>query len=193
MTNLECRDLLKLIGAAYPTQRQRMSNDDVRAMAAVYTAGLADLDFGRVRAAVDRLVKGSRFMPTIAEIREAAVDVSRGLRAPGGEAWGRCLMMIRRYGSHRQPGVDFPVDDPALLATIRAFGWIDLCQSNNPHADRARFIELYDQLAKEERKEVAIASGASSMALPRRTNTEPRAVRDLVAGLVPTGESGESR
>jgi hypothetical protein len=30
--------VLKLIGAAYPAQRQRMSDDDVRAMAAIYTA-----------------------------------------------------------------------------------------------------------------------------------------------------------
>lgn len=188
MTGAECHDVLKLIGAAYPTQRQRMSQDDVRAMAAVYTAGLLDLDFDRVRAAVDRLVKGSRFMPTIAEIREAAVDVVRGPRAPGGEAWGRCLAMVRRYGSHRHPGVDFAVDDPALLATIRSLGWSDLCQSNNPHADRARFIELYDQLAKGDRKEAAIGPTASPLALAQRT-TEPRAMRELVDGLVPRGES----
>ena len=188
MTAAECRDVLKLIGAAYPTQRQRMSHEDVRAMAAVYTAGLLDLDFERVRAAVDRLVKGSRFMPTIAEIREAAVDVVRGPRAPGGEAWGRCLAMIRRYGSHRHPGVDFAVDDPALLSTIGSLGWLDLCQSNNPHADRARFIELYDELAKGDRKEAAIASTAPPVALPPRT-TEPRAMRELVTGLMPAGES----
>lgn len=189
MTPGECRDVLKLIGAAYPAQRQRMSGDDVRAMASVYTAGLLDLDFDRVRAAVDRLVKGSRFMPTIAEIREAAVDVAHGTRLPGGDAWGRCLRMIRRYGSHRHPGVDFPVDDPALLATIRSLGWLGLCQSNNPQADRARFIELYDQLAKGERKEAAIASSATSALLPQKTSTEPRAMRELVAGLLPEGES----
>ncbi len=188
MTELEVRDVLKLIAAAYPTQRQRMSNDDVRAMAAVYTAGLLDLDRDRVRAAIDRLVKSSRFIPTIAEIREAAVDVAHGARAPGGEAWGRCLAMIGRYGSHRLPGIDFEVSDPALLATIRALGWSALCNSDNQHADRARFVELYDQLAKGERKEAAIAPGATSRALPQRT-TEQRRIGELMTGLLPEGES----
>lgn len=96
--------------------------------------------------------------------------------------------MIRRYGSHRYPGIDFAVDDPLLHSTIRAFGWLDLCQSTNPHADRARFIELYDELAKGERKEAAIAPNATSKALPQRTNTEPRTMHELVLGLLPTGE-----
>lgn len=187
MTELEVRDVLKLLAAAYPTQRQRMSNDDVRGMAAIYTAGLLDLDAARVRAAVDRLVKSSRFIPTIAELREAAVDVAHGARAPGGEAWGRCLGLIRRYGSHRWPGIDFEVADPALLATIRALGWAELCGSDNAAADRARFIELYDQLAKSERKEAAIAPGATSRALPQRT-TEPRAIGVLLPGLLPEGD-----
>jgi hypothetical protein len=186
MTADETTAILRLLAAAYPTQRQRMSRDDARAMAAVYIAGLADLDADRVRAAVDRLVKSSRWIPTIAEIREAAVDVAHGTRAPGGEAWGRCLALIRRYGSHRWPGIDFEVGDPVLLATIRSLGWYDLCSSDNPHADRARFIELYDQLAQGERKEAAIAPGATSPSLPQRT-TEPRRIGELVSGLLPEG------
>ncbi len=188
MTSAECREVLKLLGAAYPNQRQRMSDDDVRAMAAVYTAGLADLELSRVRAAVERLVKSSKWIPTIAEIREAAVDVTHGACIPGGQAWGQCLGLIRRYGSHRYPGIDFAVDDPLLHATIRAFGWLDLCQSINQPADRARFIELYDQLAKSERKEAAIAPNATSTALPPRTNTEPRSMHELLHGLLPEGE-----
>jgi hypothetical protein len=187
VTPAEGGEVLKLLAAAYPTQRQRMSRDDARAMAAVYIAGLADLDAARTRAAVGRLVKSSRYIPTIAEIRGAAVDVAHGSRMAGGAAWGECLRLIRRYGSHRWPGSDFTVSDPVLLATIRALGWPDLCQSDNAHADRARFIELYDQLAAGERKEAAIAPGATSRALPQRI-TEPRAIGELVPGLLPEGE-----
>ncbi|MEO7736249.1 MAG: hypothetical protein ABIY55_35150, partial [Kofleriaceae bacterium] len=144
-------------------------------------------EFSRSRAAVERLVKSSKWIPTIAEIRESAVDVVHGACIPGGQAWGHCLAMIRRYGSHRYPGIDFAIDDPLLHATIRAFGWLDLCQSTNPHADRARFIALYDELAKSERKEAAIAPSATSKSLPQRTNTEPRTMHELVFGLLPTG------
>jgi hypothetical protein len=188
MTADETTAMLRLLAAAYPTQRQRMSPDDVLAMAAVYIAGLADLDADRVRAAIDRLVKSSRYIPTIAEIRAAAVDVAHGARRLGGQAWGECLALIRRYGSHRWPGIDFEVTDPILLTTIRSLGWFDLCASDNPHADRARFIDLYDQLAQGERKEAAIAPGATSPALPPRT-TEPRRIGELMPGLLPKGGS----
>jgi hypothetical protein len=187
MTVEQCVAILRLIGASYPTQRQRMTKDDARAMAAAYTAGLLDLDFERARDALNRLVKVSQWIPTIAELRAAAVDVAHGARQPGGEAWGRCLALIRRYGVHRWPGVDFEIDDPALLASIRALGWAELCNSENQHADRAQFVKLYDQLAAGERKEAAIAPGATSRALPQRT-TEPRAMRELLPGLLPEGD-----
>lgn len=198
MTELEVRSVLKLLAAAYPTQRQRMTNDDVRAMAAIYTAGLLDLDLERATAAVNRLVKSSRWIPTIAEIRAAAVDVGHGGRTPGGEAWG----MARKLSSYRFSD-DLEELDPLLRRTLQALGmikWRELwrrdetirqwavCTGDNEVADRARFIELYDQLSQDERKEAAIAPGAISKALPQRTQG-PRALRELVTGLLPEGEA----
>ena len=75
-----------------------------------------------------------------------------------------------------------------LHATIRTFGWLDVCHSANQPADRARFIKLYNELARSERKEAAIAPNATSTALPHQTNTEPRSMRELLHGLLPTGE-----
>lgn len=196
MTELEVRGVLKLLAAAYPTQRQRMTNDDVRAMAAVYTAGLLDLDAERVAAAVNRLVKSSRWIPTIAEIREAAVDVAHGERRAGGEAWGEVTREARRICGLsesdviRDPELAKPrLADPIAIAAARSIGWDEIRDRRiGDVSTRARFIELYDQVAAREHKEAAIAPGATSKALPQRT-TEPRTMRDLVTGLLPEGES----
>jgi len=198
VTELEARGVLKLLAAAYPAQRQRMSNDDVRAMAAIYTAGLLDLDADRARAAVNRLVKSSKWIPTIAEIREAAVDVAHGPRSPAGVAWG----MARRLSSYRFEE-DLAELDPLMRLCLESLGmikWRELwrgaetirqwcvCTGDHEVSDRAKFIDLYDQLATGERKEAAIAPGAISKALPQRTS-EPRSMRALLPpGLLPEGE-----
>ena len=196
MTPDQTKDTLRMLAAAYPAQRQRMTTDDVRAMVAVYIAGLADLDYDRVRAAVDRLVKSSRFIPTIAEIREAAVDVAHGARRGGLEAWGEVTREARRIcglSEHdviRDPQLARPrLTDPVAIEAARSIGWDEIRDRRvGDVSTRARFIDLYDQLAQGERKDAAIAHGATSRALPQRT-TEQRRIGELVPGLLSQGGS----
>lgn len=198
MTTHEVDQVLKLIAASYPSQRQRMSNDDVRAMAAAYRAGLLDLDSARVRTAVDRLVKSSRFMPSIAEIRAAVVEVEHGARRGGLEAWAdvtreaRRICALSEHDVIRDPSLAKPqLDDQIAIAAARTLGWDEIRDRRvGDVSTRARFIELYDQLSAREHKEAAIALGATSRALPQRT-TEARRIGDIetVRGLLPEGES----
>ncbi len=180
MTNEQALLILKRIWGSYLTQRQRMTAEDVQGMTLAYVTGLRDLEHDAALAAVERIVRTSRFLPTIAEIREAAMDAVHGTRKNGGAAWGECLALIRRYGSHRHPGIDFEITDSHVAATVRAFGWHDLCRSDNSVADRARFIELYDQLAKGERKEAQIAPGLTLPAGPRTETRQLPAPRPFV-------------
>ena len=137
MTLDDAHELVTLLGAAYPSQRVKMSPSDVKGMLAAYTAGLLDLEANRVKVAVSNLVKSTKWIPTIAEIREAVVDAEHGKRRSGGEAWGDVVGAIRRYGWSRTPSVDFSFDDPIVADVVRAFGWQDLCRSENAIADRA--------------------------------------------------------
>lgn len=57
-----------LLGA-YPNAKATASTSQV------YEAMLADLDVAEARAAVQRLIATSRFMPTVAEIREATAEL----------------------------------------------------------------------------------------------------------------------
>ena len=173
MTTEQALDLVRRILASFPTQRQRMSPDDVKGMGLAYVDGLLDLDYERTRMALVRVVRTSRFLPTVAEIRESAMDVEHGTRKTGGQAWGECIALIEKYGSHRWPGIDFPIDDALIAQTIRAFGWLNLCKTEGDAAkaaDRARWIELYENLSKGERKETQIAQGLTP-ALPAASAT----------------------
>lgn len=139
----------------------------------VYETMLADLDYERVDAAIGRLLKTARFMPTIAEIREAVVESENGQVRPGGDAWGDVIAAVHRYGSRRDP----VFVDQLVGRCVSSFGWEAICLSEDITADRARFIELYDRLAKVQRKEGQTAIGARMPRIAIRGN-QPTALGD---------------
>lgn len=125
---------------------------------AVYERMLADLDFETARVAVEQVLATWRYasmLPSVAEIRDRVMALKHGEVSAGGEAWGLVQRAIASRGRNRTPGVDFELE-PVALETVRALGWVNLCSSETPAADRARFIELYDQLAARGRREVVV-------------------------------------
>jgi hypothetical protein len=148
MNRSEAAKLVAVLLAAFPGAKSTAGTSEV------YERMLADLDYPTANAAVERLLATCRFMPTIAEIRTACIDLSHGDRRAGGEAWGECLKAIGRWGYTRSPGKDFSFQDPLVARCVAALGWENLCNSESQMADRARFIELYDQLAIGERRNV---------------------------------------
>lgn len=190
MTGDEFRDVMRLIFSAWASQRARMSPEDAKAMVLAYSVGLDDLDVALVRQAVTRLVRTSEWIPTVAAIRKAVGVVAHGSAPTGGEAWGDVMTAIRRYGSHRTPGIDFEFRDPIVTRIVRAFGWRDLCASDNPHADRARFIETYEQADQNERTEAQATSGGTSKVLLLRDEAE--AMIDATRRALTARNEGES-
>ena len=146
MTEAQVTKLVAVLAAAYPAAK-----GDAGTVAA-YQRMLGDLDYPAANAAVEKLLATSKWLPTIAEIREATLALSAGEIRPGGEAWGDVLKAIRRFGYMRTPGRDFQFEDPVILETVKAMSWQELCTSENQVADRARFIELYDKLAATRRR-----------------------------------------
>lgn len=166
MTPAEAQQVVTLLIAAFPRQLTELDHDQQLDTMRVYRKMLADLDFERAEAAVLRLLATARFMPTIAEIRAAVGVVAHGTKRSGAEAWGDVHAAMRKYGSHRTPGVEFNFDDPIVVRLVRAFGWYDLCKSENPIADRARFIDAYEKMESTERTEAAVLPGAVTPQLP---------------------------
>jgi hypothetical protein len=146
MTQAETAKLVAVLLAAFPQSRATSQTSQV------YERMLADMDYPAANAAVERLLASSRFMPSVAEIRETALAITVGEQKPGGEAWGTVLKAISAEGVYRKPGEDFRFGDAVTAKCVAAMGWENLCNSENQQADRARFTELYDKLAVHERR-----------------------------------------
>jgi hypothetical protein len=146
MNTLEVKKLVAVLIAAFPAGK--ITDETV----GVYERMLGDLDYPAANAAVERLLATSKWLPTVAEIREAALTLNTGEIRAGGEAWGEVITAIGRHGRNRLPGKDFQFGDPIVAECVAALKWRELCDSDNQVADRARFVELYDQLAARHRR-----------------------------------------
>lgn len=153
MKESEALEIIGMIVTAYP------SNKLDQAGAKLYRQLILDLPADETRKAVVRLISTSKFLPTIAEIREAATDLKLGPMRTGGEAWGEAMLAVRKYDRSESP----KWSEPIMAEAMRLWGsWVDFC--NSPADDpggRARFIELYEQLSKRQRVDVV-----SGIALP---------------------------
>lgn len=201
MNALQVKNVVELIFGAYPTQRARMQDSDVRAMFAAYQLGLGDLDEPACMQAVARLVMSSKWIPTIAEIRAEVGVVVHGDETVAVQQWGEVSRRIKRYGQSEPPGHgrNPPFEDPITRQVVYALSWFDLCASTTPAADRKNFVEAYQQMQKQERKSAQLSPGAISKTLPHakpqrqisgetRSNEE-RGLGAIVGCLLPEGET----
>lgn len=180
----------RLVGAvlvAYPTVR--LTEQQQTTMVELYISTLADLTYEHCNVALLTLIKTAKFMPTVAEIRGAALELAHGPVRAGGEAWGDVVQALRRYGLQRSPGVDFTFADPVVARCVKALTWGELCRSENVIADRARFVELYDRLASEVRREQQAPELAA--ARQRREVAGPQAVGALANAALKRLGGGE--
>lgn len=180
MTSTECQKLVAVLLGAYPQSRISASTP------AVYERMLVDLDVTAANAAIERLLATAKFMPTIAEIREAALAVTVGEVKRGGEAWGEVQRLLARYGARRYDlGWKPPITDPVAVQVVAALGWVALCDSENQVADRARFIDLYDQLAARDRRSLTADHLPAAQKLRAASgHAQIAETSSIVAGLV---------
>lgn len=153
MTEAQAQELVVYLTAAFAADFARLGDAQSRATQKVYRDLLVDLDAGAARAAVERLAASSKWLPRVAEIREAAFAILRGPVRTGAEAWGDVQRGFQRWGATSVPAFS----DPVVARVVRALGWRDLCLSENTVADRARFIEAYEQIAATSRRDEMVA------------------------------------
>lgn len=170
MNRQETAKLLAVMFAACPTQATKISERDRLTMLDAYTSLLDDVSYEHGNAALRVLLQTRTWLPSVAEIRTTAIELSRGHVLPGGEAWGAVVKAIGKHGGYKQPGADFTFADSTTARVVLAMDWRLLCSSTNATADRARFVELYDKLASQSQREAVSPQLA-----------EARAVRELPA------------
>lgn len=154
MTEVEAQEIVSEIVNAFAMEFARLGADQNRATQAQYRRYLLDLPAAATRAAVERMLATARFVPKIAEIREAVKALELGPVRTGAEAWGDVQRAFQRASADWTP----TFADPVVGRVVRALGWRDLCLSENTVADRARFIEAYEQIAANERRDAQVAN-----------------------------------
>jgi hypothetical protein len=191
VTEIESQRLWTVLLAAYPSASARLDAQAIRDTGSVYRRMLADLEYPEANAAIERLIATSKWLPTVAEIREAAVTVATGEVRSGGEAWGDVLQAVRRFGYQRRP----EFDDPVVAQCVSMLGWGEICMSENQTADRARFIDLYDQLAGKHRREHIAGHLPAATRLRELRSGDARSAGSLIGrvfGHLNTSTDGDS-
>lgn len=151
MTDKEFETIALAIKAAYPNSNVL---PDKYAMKTWYRA-LSDLDYHVAENAVWEHISTSVFPPSIAEIREKCTARLSPMVTEWGEAWEEVLQVIRKYGSYREEEAVASLSRLTAIA-VRRMGFKNLCQSENPVADRAHFQRIYEGMVKEEKRQTQL-------------------------------------
>lgn len=141
MKKSEAAKLVAVLSAVYP--RSQMNLETMR----VYETMMEDLDFEVAQRAITKIIATSKWLPAVSEIRSAYADLRVGQVRAGGEAWGDVQMAVRLFGRYATP----KFTDHVVAECVTQMGWRSICDSTNDIADRARFIELYNELAMRDR------------------------------------------
>ncbi len=139
----EFRGVMRFLSALYPNKKI-----PVETMEAYYLI-LSDLGIDSLQASILRIASESKFFPSAAEIRSIAFDLQTAIPSAG-EAWAE--VEKQRYSCGHDEYPDF--SHPAIGEAVRQVGgWRRLLRSTNHVADRARFLDLYREIAKKEQSE----------------------------------------
>lgn len=198
MTEIEANKLVAMLFATFPGAKvePRKQPDGSPTpgggTSGVYARLLRDLDYELAVAAVARVAatfKFSNLLPTVAEIREAAAELSVGHVAPGGTAWGAVLGLLRPTRAHRGYHAADPPPREVVEQHAGPIGWLALqaiggwrvlcCADENDPAPRAQFVRAYDGLAASHRRDIVantLPAVASYLAL--RGGDARRAITD---------------
>ncbi len=147
-TLLDIAQILSVISAAYPNFTVTEKTTEV------YHQILSDIPTDELKAATLHCISesGRKFAPSVGELRGAVAEL-RGFsnNIPSSfEAWQEVGRQISINGG------DFgkPVwSHPLVEKTVNAIGWRNLRMSENEVADRARFIQCYEQFAERTQRE----------------------------------------
>ena len=152
MNKSETTKLLAYIAIAYPNGKVEPNEPTVN----LWAQFMADLPYTLAKSAVDSMIATLRFPPTIADIREAvakAMAEARGELTPG-EAWGRVLSAVRKYGDNDPRQVDRARAELGdLWETVKLIGgWSYLCNTDDDVSTLSAQFERRYKAAQEQAK-----------------------------------------
>ena len=142
--------LVVLASSSYPS----MQSKDPQPIVTAWSLMLADIPLEILQAAVLKVCRESEFFPSVAQIVAAAAELDpRNEKLPtAAEAWEEVEQQICAAGIYKSP----VFSSELVRRAARSIGWLQLCSSENPAADRAHFLRLYESMhsKRKEAKEI---------------------------------------
>ena len=147
MTKQEICALVALAASSNPI----MQNRDPAPIVAAWSLMLSDIDPMIAKAAVIKVCRESDFFPSVARIVEAAHQLDPRIEKPptAAEAWEEVVKLIIQFGPYRVPIYSCDL----VRRAVRSIGWIQLCLGDNPEADRAHFLRLYESMRSKNKEQ----------------------------------------
>jgi hypothetical protein len=179
----DVQDIAQIIGilsAAFPNFKAS------ELTAEVYWQTLSDIASDELKAAVLHCItqSGRAFAPSIGEIRGAVAEL-RSISAnvpPSFQAWQEVQRQILiNGGDYGKPEWSSPLVEEA----VKRMGWRNLRMSEDQTADRARFLQCYEQIVERATRDEMLLPAVAGYIESRRSEALPagEAVKQLSARL----------
>ena len=118
---------------------------------------LEDIPFEVIKAGMSKWVTENKFTPSIADLRQMAVDVKLSPDKPWEEAWESVLRAIRYYGSYREDEALSSLDD-ITRECVNHLGFKRLCMTEESDLgfERANFRDMYNRKSTKKNKDALL-------------------------------------
>jgi hypothetical protein len=147
----------------------------------VYVQDLADIELSALSRACAELRRESKFLPTIAEVRERVASWSMdaaGVNFSPEQAWDEVMRKVQTFGTNRVPRADtdhgpaITFDDPVTSVVMTAQWWRSIGQAPTETlmSERRVFIDAYKANATRARRELQCGRALAAPAPPRTLN-----------------------
>lgn len=146
MTKKETVELITYIGSNYESILNK-TKEQLEMMVELWYDCLKDLDYEIVKQALKKTILESKYMPTIAEIRQNAIQMITPQRKTGIEAWSDAYKLICRGTTVTQE--EFDNLEPNIKKFFGSVSQLkDYATSTETNMDvvRSNFLKSYDIL-----------------------------------------------
>lgn len=172
MTEIETAKIIGYLELVYPTAFRNIDDEKKEMMIKIWNDQLANDDYKMVSSAVKKLCSISKYIPSIAEIKETVIDIHGIKQMSVGEAWEKVMKNARHdLGQAKSNFNKLPKNIQNALGTYITLREIGLSSPEETGYIRSSFEKKYNEILAHEKEN--IASGYITYEQVKKNNTLP--------------------
>ena len=139
----EFKLIVKGLKAVYSKDNFLASDEAIK----IWYTMLKDIPYERLNIATQKYILTNKFPPSIAELREMAVNVEQGDEITWDESFDEARRMIRKYGYPRQKEA-LEEMRPITRQVVERMGYMDMCMCEDIEVERGQYRMAFENQAK---------------------------------------------